>query len=457
MLNQKLRAARERKRWSIEKAAQEVQVSWLTYSRWEHGITRPHLYNLDQLCHTFEMEPEDLGFAESIVLPPQEEPGNEEPGNAAQLPALHPAKHSFPQLTDEEVTILSFLIGDDNMGRFDASRRAALQKVIKQIVAAIGMAGVAPRILANQEPWEQLSSSSSIDEGALRHFEELTQVCWHLTNGTEISVIEQVLPTYHPKLVTLAQQHSKHQIVAADLAAQGYLLNGLVALDQLNLPAMEKYSQLAVQYSQLAGNYNLQTAALKQQATMALIAKDPTQALHFYQKALPFIKHVSPLLRSRVYQGLASASARSGQEKEDAERYLGLAYDTFPADFENDPSFLYADSGLSVLHMYAGLTYLDLDQPEAAWDALAHVDGLHPTIAIGEFTQLEFLNLQTRVATAMGDQDRSRTYLEAAVKLANRLGSRYGRSEAYDNYQQMRLVWRGDQRVKALADLFRKQ
>jgi hypothetical protein len=61
--------------------------------------------------------------------------------------------------------------------------------------------------------------------------------------------------------------------------------------------------------------------------------------------------------------------------------------------------------------MYAGLTHLDLDQPEDAWDALAQVDGLQPKIAIGKFTQLEFLNLQTRAAIAMGDQERSRTYL----------------------------------------------
>jgi len=38
--------------------------------------------------------------------------------------------------------------------------------------------------------------------------------------------------------------------------------------------------------------------------------------------------------------------------------------------------------------------------------------------------------------------------------IENILRSRYGRSEAYDNYQQMRLVWRGDSCVKDLADLF---
>ena len=38
--------------------------------------------------------------------------------------------------------------------------------------------------------------------------------------------------------------------------------------------------------------------------------------------------------------------------------------------------------------------------------------------------------------------------------IGNILRSRYGRSEAYDNYQQMHLASRGDSRVKDLADLF---
>jgi transcriptional regulator with XRE-family HTH domain/tetratricopeptide (TPR) repeat protein len=450
MHNQKLRKARKQKHWTIEKAAAKVGVSWLTYSRWENGTQKPHPTTLDLLCQAFEMSSENLGFALSI-----EQPQQVETWDGLQLPASQLDQKPLIILTDEQVAVLSFLIGGDKMGHFDISRRA----MIGQLLTALGIAKISPQILADYEPWERLASAAikptNIDEGTLRHFEKLTKVCWHLTNGTELAIIEQMLPTYLPKLVTLAQQQSKHQTMAADLAAQGYLLKGLVALDQLNLPAMEQYSKLAVQYSKLAGNQSLEAAALKQQATMALIAKNPAQALQVYQRTLTFVKNISPLLRSRVYQGLASAAARCGQEKEEAEHYLGLAYETFPSDFESDPSFLYADSGLSVLHMYAGLTYLDLDQPENAWDALAQVDGLQPKIAIGEFTQLEFLNLQTRTAVAMGDQERSRTYLEASVKLSDMLDSQYGRSEAYDNYQQMRLVWRGDQQVKTLAELFR--
>src|SRR5215470_15546758 len=62
MLNEKLRAARKHKRWSIETAAEEVGVSWVTYSRWERGEQQPHPTTLDMLCDTFGMPPGELGF-----------------------------------------------------------------------------------------------------------------------------------------------------------------------------------------------------------------------------------------------------------------------------------------------------------------------------------------------------------------------------------------------------------
>jgi len=80
-----------------------------------------------------------------------------------------------------------------------------------------------------------------------------------------------------------------------------------------NVPALERYCDLAVQYGQLSGDYSIQVAALKQQATIALVAKKTDQALHIYQRALPLVRYVSPLL-SRIYMGLASAHARCGNQ-----------------------------------------------------------------------------------------------------------------------------------------------
>jgi tetratricopeptide (TPR) repeat protein len=284
---------------------------------------------------------------------------------------------------------------------------------------------------------------------------QLNEKCWHLTNGSEIATIESILPKYVPDLARIARQASRHQGQIASLTAQGYLLGGLVALDQLDHAAMRKYSELAVEYSTLAKDYNLHAAALKQQATMFLIMKEPYKALEIYQQTIPFIKRVSPLLRSRIYQGLADASARCGYDTE-ADCYLGLAHESFPfSDWERDPSFLYADSGLSVLWMYDGLTRLHLGRPRQALDAFLKVDGIAPKIPIGELTQLEFIDLQAQASVAARDQERSRYYLEAAVAKANALHCRWGRTEALETYQDMRLLWPRESQVKALAQLFR--
>jgi tetratricopeptide (TPR) repeat protein len=277
-----------------------------------------------------------------------------------------------------------------------------------------------------------------------------------------MAVIEQVLPTYLPKLAALAQGKapSKHASTISELTTHGYLLAGLVALDQYNLVAMEVYSQLAIKhsrmYSDISHDFNLYAAALKQYATMLQIAKNPTQAFQTYQRALPFLDQVSPLLRSRIYQGLARTSAQIGLEQK-AETYIRKAQETFPSDFEKDISYLYADSGLSVLYMYEGLSYLDLDQPEKAMETYTQViDGetLTAKIPVGQLTHLEFINLLGSTAVALRDQERSCKYLEVASSRAKAMNSEWGLSDAREVYQKMRLIWPKDAHIKALRQLF---
>jgi DNA-binding XRE family transcriptional regulator len=432
-MNERLRQARAKKRWSQEEAAEKIGIARKTYIEWEQGKQFPHISTLNMACETFQVAPEDIGYlirSGRIRLIEEE----------AQMPTL----------SSEQIASLLILLGDNNM-KFDASRRTILQ------LLGLASATLATKDIFDPEPWERLSYAetkpSNISTQTLEKFARINQACWHITNGTEIAVIGRVLPSYLPQLSTIARTPSKNQNLAAHLTAQGYLLAGLVALDQMNTNAMERYSSLAVQYSQTAKDHNLENAAIKQQATMHLIAKNPAKALRTYQQSLPFINEVTPLLRSRAYQGLASAAARCGREEE-AGRYMGLAYDTFPDDFERDPAFLYADSGLSVLYMYDGLTKLDLDQPQAALEAFNKVDGLNPKISIGESTRLEFINLQAKAATSMRDREASSIYIEAAIEQTRALDSPWGRSEAWEVYQQMKVVWPGDPKIKALAELF---
>jgi hypothetical protein len=82
------------------------------------------------------------------------------------------------------------------------------------------------------------------------------------------------------------------------------------------------------------------------------------------------------------------------------------------------------------------------------------VDGLAPKIPIGEFTRLEFLNLQTKAAVSMQSIELCELYLETAVTVSTALNSQYGNGEAFDVYRSMQLLWPQEKRVKALGELF---
>src|SRR5579859_1168623 len=61
-VNIRLRAARQARGWSIERAAEEVGVDTSTYHRWELGKQQPHPNNIYMLQNTFKMDARDLGY-----------------------------------------------------------------------------------------------------------------------------------------------------------------------------------------------------------------------------------------------------------------------------------------------------------------------------------------------------------------------------------------------------------
>lgn len=114
----------------------------------------------------------------------------------------------------------------------------------------------------------------------------------------------------------------------------------------------------------------MQVSALKQLALTFEYENRPGAVLQTYQKAIPYLKEVSPLLRARMYAGLAGAYSQCNQKQggqvDEALNALGHAYESFPEKPEEDPSFLYADCDYFTIVLWDGLVHLDIDQPEAA-------------------------------------------------------------------------------------------
>jgi DNA-binding SARP family transcriptional activator len=277
--------------------------------------------------------------------------------------------------------------------------------------------------------------------------------CWRLLKGSEILVVQSLLTTYLPGLVKLAQQPSVHQKKLAGLAAQGYILAGLVTVLQLNHEAAEQYCKQALVYSRLAGDRNLEVAALKHLATKFLSAKYPLKTLHTYQEALPLVSQVSPLLRSRIYLGLAIAYAKCGQ-KQEAHNFLCLAQDTFPEHPEDDSSFSFADCGRSSLNHYSGLIFLEFNQPKKAWAIFAEVEKMKSNIAVPERTVIEIVNCQAEAALVQRDMELACTHVQVGIAGAVKLKSEKRFNDTCSIYNQMRLIWPREQKVKELGELF---
>ncbi len=431
--NDLLRHQRELRGWSQGKVADMLHLlggvaDSKLVGKWERGVVKPSPYYREKLCLLYGVPADQLGF---INLPDDKQHITLMPLQGRQLE-----------------------LGDVMANRFDPNRRLLLQ-----MLGVTGMsATIIPDIL-NSDLWSRLALAAVkptyIDEQALSHIEKLNEVCFNLSNNNQLEIVEQILPTYLPQITALANQSSNWQAKAASLASRGFIL--AAEIDKKNVTAMQTYTQQAVFYSQLSQDSNIQADALRVEATIALVAKQPFKTLFTYQKALPLVDQVSPLLRSRIYLGLASAYARCGQ-KQDALRYLGLAQEHFPAQPEEDPNFLYMCMSASrpALHLYEALTFSDLKQPNDTWKALMQVNGIQPRMSVTESTRIEFINLQAKTAAMLGNMDESCTYLQTAIEAADKAGYSVWREEAAEVYQEMMKLWPHELQVRRLGKLFQK-
>ena len=414
MVNEKLRGVRKLKRWSMQVASERIGVDRVTYSRWERGEQDPHPSTLDLLCRTFDMSPEDLGFGHLVA-------------------------------TDARKDLEDLAMDEKRRNLF----RQALQ---------IGAALTLPTSdLATANTLEQaLSAKLSLsDSMLLEHFSKLITICWGLLRVDGLPTVGSLLPTFLPEITELVQQSPTCQKEAAALAAQGYILAGLVATLQLDHAASEAYCKRAVLLSRVAEDRTLESASLKHLAVKYFDLKHPRQTLQTYQEALQFVDRVSPLMQSRTYLGLAAAYAQIGQ-KQDALRYLGMAQETFPEAPEKDVSFTYADCGASSLNHYGGLIYMELDQPQKAWETFAEVEKLKQRIVIPERTIIEIVNCQAESAVAQRNLDLASTHIQAGVTGALKLKSERRFADTFAVYKNMRLVWPYEPQVKALGELFQR-
>jgi tetratricopeptide (TPR) repeat protein len=343
----------------------------------------------------------------------------------------------------------------------EQERGLDMDKTRRLLLQLLGFGGVAlftsPQEMLSLEPWRRLASSlarpADMDASTLDHFEKLTALCWGSSNGGSLDVVKHLLPTFLPQLSALAQQPTEYQKKSACLVSQGYQLSYVIASHREDFNAALTACKRAYYFGKVAQDANLQAAALIRQGVTLLNRKRPYQTLETYQQALPLADNVSPLVRTRLYAGLAEVHGKLQNEQE-ALRSIGLAHDSFPGDPQRDQASLYIHFSYSSVFLHEGLALLDLHQPEQAAKALERVDGLHPKMEISERSRIDLLNQQALAAGQQGDLDRFSEYMKEAVTSACELGSELRVSEAWDVFTRTRDQWKDEPRMQSLRSLF---
>jgi tetratricopeptide (TPR) repeat protein len=349
---------------------------------------------------------------------------------------------------------------DQEIGGFDLMKQPidGEESKLSRRDALVMIAGL-PLALLVKRPSEPMATIFA--EEFLAHCAASITACWHLMRGNQLSVVEEVLHTYLPTLEILAQQQLKYQNTAAKLAAQGYRINGILALHRNNLREREAYCQRAVQYGELAGDPALLVSAFISLASTFYYGQNPIKAAKIYQQALAYQGNISPLLLARIYIELAVVYAQQRQQQE-ALKYMHLAQELYPEYPEADPSFLYAEFSPSSMILEEGLTHLALAQhssdgqqySQQAWKAFARIEQLKTYAAVPERIRVEILNHQATTALSLKDLDAFCDRLEQGVHGAKKLGSEKRRQEAIKVYKDARKIWPDETRVRELADLF---
>jgi transcriptional regulator with XRE-family HTH domain len=458
--NVKLEAARLERRWSLAVASEKVGVSANTFNRWERGLQVPQLSTLDNLCQVFGLTPIELGFAEVLqvrrrsellVTGPEQPQGDDgqpvEQTRSSFLTPVEPVqKHTYKQQEYDPITVACV----------EQARRSfeKMDLVLKKGGEGISRRQIMTTLLGAP------AAVFGITQGAKHalHPEEILLLCstniplaWQLYFEGGLIEVEPLLHSYLTRLQPLLQHSSTYQKRAAGLASQGYQLASLVTLQHQNFGAAYHYATQGFTYGQQAGDANLQTASLIRQAQVLLYLKQPRLRLRIYQQALQMVAQVSPLLRGRIYAGLAETYSKLGEEQA-AQQALDMTHTCFPDSYTNDPVYPYSHFDRWSISSFEGMTRLHLRQPEQAWNLYSWMDKQVPDQPVP--MRLELLRRQAETAYVMDDCEMTCIYVIKAATAARSVGNDLRLNEVYNVYEKMQGKWGHERQVKTLEELF---
>ena len=502
--HRKLAEARYHKGWSQEKVAEAIGVTRSTLSQWERGVQKPQEFYVHRLCTFYEMTRTELGMEESVhrklqktvMEPEREKPTFQDISSPSVFIATSPAsKHfllptaialperqvetpSFPDCASlfgiklAEMVTLVHQWGDMTM--FSYELQSQLDQEIKSLdrlkdqypIEAFSLSRRSFLVALASLPAALLVSSKQGHKTVLSLEELLPQcaasltACWHLSSGSHLDSIAQLLDSFLPTLIMVVKNAPSYRELAADLVAQCYFLKTILAWHTEGLERAESFCIQALRYSEIAKNINLRLNALNQHALISYYAQQFPKALAKSEEAASLLRHEShehifPIVRGRVYMYLAAIQASN--QKEHAERTLEHAKRAFALQaMVTEPVPLYADCGDAPLTLWDGLTYYHLSFRDVAYaqralTSLKTFGHLQPDTALPERFRLECLNNRILAATQCNEMEEAILCWEMGKQGARTLESKQREKEADFAYQALLRRWPSETKRLHLA------
>ncbi len=469
--NEKLEAARMKKRWSVAIASERVGVSVNTFNRWERGLQVPQLGTLDQLCKAFALSPADLGFEAVITtkrqsssyVSPQLHNSEASTSSSGTIPSpLSSVNMSGPHVVSfTGQTSLNYLSSSFTHTCFEQTKR----NLTDMYQSWHKNDGEETRNISRRHALAALLCAPSAVLGLshdarspVLHPSEVVSLCdtsiplsWQLFFEGGILEVERLLPGYLSQLDTLIQHSAPCCEQATSLASQGYQLASLIALQHQNFGVALSHARQAFTYAEQVQDPNLLTTSLIRQAQVHLYLQRARPRLQAYEQAFQYRNKVSPLLQGRIYIGLTETYSQLGQEQE-ALRSLSLAHQVFPAHCDTDPHFAYTHFNRWSLASFEGQAYVNLGQYERAWELFGQIDKTVPTALVPN--RVELAVRQAAASAGLDDLEQSCSYIEEALRASIEVGNQLRYNEVCTTYETLCNKWQNEPRIHKLAAFF---
>jgi transcriptional regulator with XRE-family HTH domain len=458
MERKNLLAARMKKHWTLEEAAEQLDVTVNTLNRWEKGKATPHPYNIGKLCEVYGVSQAELGF-----------------DDAEQTISEMPEDISLIMLVQSDLTMRLFATVFESKGYKEVQYRTRHLLEEYDTMSASNEKYLITRREALRRlaifPFATSLPVSTVEIAMRRPVEEIItkcaagiMACWELSKSTEkedLVLAFHAASAYIAPLKDVIKNSSRYLEDAKNVLAQCYLFKMVLGWHMEGLEKAMEYARQAMVYSEETDDIALRATIHTQLSWLYYYTnKYSSKALDEIQNAAHLLKMsdkpLPPNLYSSVQSTLAIRQAMHG-DRQQAITSLRLAHEHF---FQPpvDRKFIYIDYEQASLILEDGMVHANMSLHQAALNSFAQLvdpNTLASKMPVAERVRVEVLNNQAMVLLKSPERDMEQVIKTWTVSIheAIKLQSTQRFNEALVVYEMMQTAWPGEQCIEELREL----